>query len=54
MLPPASTRIIKCECLVAILLAMLVVMRALASPATTLSVESAYMNDVKIDNLTFM
>ena len=48
MLPPASTRIIKCECSVAIVLFMLVVVRALASPATTLAVASTYVNDVKI------
>ena len=48
LLPPASTRIIKCECMVAIVLAVLVVMRALASPATILSVASTYGNDVKI------
>ena len=48
MLPPASTRIIKCECLVAIVLPMLVVVRALASPTTTLAVASTYVNDVKI------
>ena len=48
MLPPASTRIIKCECLVAIALPMLVVVRALASPTTTLAVASTYVNNVKI------
>ena len=48
VLPPASTHIIKCECLVAIVLLVLVVVRALASPATTLDVASTYMNDVKI------
>ena len=47
MLPPASTRITKCECWVAIALPVLV-MRALASPATTLAVASTYVNDVKI------
>ena len=48
MLLPASTRIIKCECLVATALPVLVVVRALASPATTLAVASTYVNDVKI------
>ena len=48
MLPPASTHITECECLVAIVLPMLVVMRALASPATTLAVASTYVNNVKI------
>ena len=48
MLPPASTHITKCECSVAILLLVLVVVRALASLATTLAVASTYMNDVKI------
>ena len=48
MLPPASTRVIKCECSVAIVLPMLVVVRALASPATTLAVASTDVNDVKI------
>ena len=48
MLPPVSTHITKCECSVAIVLPMLVVMRALASPATTLAVASTYVNDVKI------
>ena len=48
MLPLASTHIIKCECSVTIVLVMLVVMRALASPATTLAVVSTYMNHVKI------
>ena len=52
---PASTRSIKCECSVAIVLAVLVVMRALTSPATTLAVVSTYINDVKIiASLTFM
>ena len=48
MLPPASTCTIKCECSVAIVLPVLVVMRALASPATTLAVASTYVNYVKI------
>ena len=48
MLPPASTHINKCECSVAIVLHVLVSMRALASPTTTLTVESTYANDVKI------
>ena len=48
MLPPVSRRIIKCECSVAIVLPVLVVVRALASPATTLAVVSTYVNDVKI------
>ena len=48
MLPPASTYITKCECSVAIVLPVLVVVRALASPATTLVVASTYMNNVKI------
>ena len=48
MLLPVSTHIIKCECLVAIVLPVLVVMRALASPATTLTVSSTYVNDDKI------
>ena len=39
---------IKCECLVAIVLPVLVVMRALASPAITLAVASTYVNDVRI------
>ena len=47
VLPPASTRT-KCECLAAIALGVLVVVRALASPATTLAVASTYVNDVKI------
>ena len=48
MLPPESTHITKCECLVAIVLPVLVVVRALASPATTLAVASTYVNNVKI------
>ena len=48
MLPLVSTHIIKCKCLVAIILAVLVVVRALASPATTLAVVSTCVNDVKI------
>ena len=48
MLPPACTHITKCECLVAIVLPVLVVVRALASPATTLAVANTYVNDVKI------
>ena len=48
MLPPASTRIIKCECSVAIVLHALVVVQALASPATTLAAASTYVNDIKI------
>ena len=48
MLSPASTRIIKCECLVAIVLLVLVIIQALASPATTLAVVSTYVNHVKI------
>ena len=48
MLPPASTRITKCECLVAIVLPVLVVVRVLASPATTLAVVSTNVNHVKI------
>ena len=48
MLPPASTRITKCECSVVIVLPVLMVVQALASPATTLAVASTYMNDVKI------
>ena len=48
MLSPAHTHIIKCECSVAILFPVLVVMQALASPATTLAVESTYVNDIKI------
>ena len=48
MLPPASTRIIKCECSVAIVLPVLVVVQTFASPATTLAVVSTYVNNVKI------
>ena len=48
MLPLASTRITKYECLVAIVLPVLVVVRALASTATTLAVVSTYVNDVNI------
>ena len=48
MLPSVSTRIVKCKCSVAIVLSMLVVVRALATPVTTLAVVSTYMNDVKI------
>ena len=43
VLLPASTRIIKCECSVAIALPMLVVVRAPASPATTLVVAGTYV-----------
>ena len=48
MLPPVSTRIIKCKCSVAIVLPVLVVVQGPASPATTLAVVSTYVNDVKI------
>ena len=48
MLPPVSTCITKCECLVAIVLPVLMVMRTLSSPATTLAVASTYVNDAKI------
>ena len=48
MLPSASTHITKCECSVAIVLPVLVVVRALAYPAITLVVASTYVNDVKI------
>ena len=48
MLPPASTHITKCGYSVAIVLPMLVVVQALASPATTLAVVSTCVNDVKI------
>ena len=48
MLPPASTRITKYECSVAIVLPMLVVMQVLASPAIRLAVVSTNVNDVKI------
>ena len=48
MLPPVRTHITKCECLVAILLPMLVVVLVLASPATTLAVASTYVNHDKI------
>ena len=47
MLPPVSTYITKCKCSVAIVLPVLVVVRAFASPATKLAVASTYMNDVK-------
>ena len=47
MLPSVRARIIKCKCSVAIVLSMLVVVRALATPATTLAVVSTYVNDVK-------
>ena len=48
LLPSVSTRITKCECSVAIVLPVLVVVQALASPATTLAVASTYVNNVKI------
>ena len=46
--PSASARIINCECSATIVLPVLVVMRALTSPATTLAVASTYVNNVKI------
>ena len=48
MLPQVRTCIIKCEYWVAVVLPVLVVMRVLASLATTLAVASTYVNDVKI------
>ena len=45
MLPLASTRIINCERSLAIVSAVLLVVRALASPATTLAVASTYVHE---------
>ena len=50
MLPAASTCIIKCKCSVEIVLPVLIVVQALAYPATTIAVSSTYVNDVEIIN----